>query len=153
VPGVRRAAQLHRCDQDRDGRIAVPGDRKPAIMLPAVTGEALSRRPDGRTGPPLRETARNQAVALRPRLQVREPGSPILGTVSRNLAQIATWKSELEREMTKDSTMAMLDGPNFSSRLRCSSVRCFRHGYRNSDHRRRSEADARDFGRTKVKEK
>jgi hypothetical protein len=62
-------------------------------------------------------------------------------------------KSELEREMTKDSAMAMLDGPNFSSRLRCSSVRCFRHGYRNSDHRRRSEADARDFGRTKVKEK
>jgi hypothetical protein len=35
----------------------VPRDRKAAIVLAAVKGEALARRPDGRPGPPLRATA------------------------------------------------------------------------------------------------
>jgi hypothetical protein len=40
----------------------VPRDRKAAIVLAAVKGEALTRRPDGRPGPRLRATvARNLA--------------------------------------------------------------------------------------------
>jgi hypothetical protein len=35
----------------------LPMDRKAAIVLAAVKGEALARRPDGRPGPPLRATA------------------------------------------------------------------------------------------------
>jgi hypothetical protein len=35
----------------------VPRDRKHAVVLAAVKGEALSRRPRGRLGPPLRATA------------------------------------------------------------------------------------------------
>jgi hypothetical protein len=35
----------------------VPKDRKAAIALAAVKGEALTRQPDGRPGPPLRATA------------------------------------------------------------------------------------------------
>jgi hypothetical protein len=35
----------------------VPRDRKAAIVLATVKGEALARRPDGRPGPPLRAMA------------------------------------------------------------------------------------------------
>ena len=35
----------------------LPTDRKAAIVLAAVKGEALERPPDGRPGPPLRATA------------------------------------------------------------------------------------------------
>jgi hypothetical protein len=35
----------------------VPRDRKRAVVLAAVKGEALSRRPRGRPGPPLSATA------------------------------------------------------------------------------------------------
>lgn len=35
----------------------IPRDRKAAIVLAAVKGEALTRQPDGRPGPPLRATA------------------------------------------------------------------------------------------------
>jgi hypothetical protein len=35
----------------------LPRDRMAAIVLAAVKGEALARRPDGRPGPPLRATA------------------------------------------------------------------------------------------------
>jgi hypothetical protein len=38
-------------------RSIVPRDRKAAIVLAAVKGEALARRPSGRPGPPLRATA------------------------------------------------------------------------------------------------
>ena len=53
------AAPLNSID---DAKIAtmhtiVPRDRKAAIVLAAVKGEALTRRPDGRPGPPLRATA------------------------------------------------------------------------------------------------
>ncbi|MGH6707542.1 MAG: hypothetical protein ACREEK_01105, partial [Bradyrhizobium sp.] len=34
----------------------IPRDRKAAIVLAAVKGEALTRRPNGRPGPPLRAT-------------------------------------------------------------------------------------------------
>jgi len=35
----------------------VPRDRRAAIALATVKGEALARRPDGRPGPPRRATA------------------------------------------------------------------------------------------------
>jgi hypothetical protein len=38
-------------------RSIVPRDRKAAIVLAAVKGEALARPPGGRPGPPLRATA------------------------------------------------------------------------------------------------
>jgi hypothetical protein len=40
----------------------VPRDRKRAVVLAAAKGDALSRRPDGRPGPPLRATAASKLV-------------------------------------------------------------------------------------------
>ena len=56
--GMRRNARA----TSVDAKIAtmhaiVPRDRKAAIVLAAVQGKALSRRPRGRPGPPLRATA------------------------------------------------------------------------------------------------
>jgi hypothetical protein len=42
-----------------------PMSAKTAIVLAAVQGEALSRRPGGRPGPPLRATAEQMSVGTK----------------------------------------------------------------------------------------
>ncbi len=62
VAGNARSACAAPLDSSDDAMIATvhsigPRDRKPAFVLAAVQGDAVTRRPDCRRGPPLRATA------------------------------------------------------------------------------------------------